>query len=330
VGGPGGILTHLLWARDGNIYGVTGNSTTAAGTVFKLTPDGTLTILVACCTNVYGPDCLLQASDGNFYGTTEAGGTLGVGTIFKVTPDGTLTTIVSFSDTNATGIYGEYSLMQASDGNFYGTMYSGGRYTSTFGGYPGTVFRVSPNGVFTNLAYFNDVNGAEPTGPLVEGTDGNFYGATQEGGTLGSPPDPYGIGTLFKMTPQGRLTTLFRFSTSGYSPGLDAGLVQAGDGSFYGTTLQGGVDGQEGTTFRLTVPGADTPKIVSTDSFGGSFTLHWLALRGRSYQLQFTTDLAQTNWTNTGAVVTATNTTAAATDSLTPDPQRFYRLVLLP
>ncbi len=67
---------------------------------------------------------LVQAKDGNLYGTTDYGGAHNLGTVFNMTPDGVLTTVVSFSDTNA---YGPYSIMQASDGCFYGTMVSGGR-----------------------------------------------------------------------------------------------------------------------------------------------------------------------------------------------------------
>jgi uncharacterized repeat protein (TIGR03803 family) len=324
----------LLLANDGNFYG-----TTLAATVFKMASDGSLTTLVVFNgTNGGGAArSLIQAKDGNFYGTTDGGGAYGHGTVFKMTPCGTLTTLVSFGDTNA---YGPYSIMQASDGNFYGTMYSGGRFTSVlingteYGGYMGTIFKLAPDGAMTNLVLFNNSNGALPAAALLEGTDGNFYGTTYGGGLLVlscGGHDPNGFGTLFKMTPQGKLTTLFRFNgPNAYNPA--ASLIQATDGSFYGTTLEGGscVGNRPGTVFRLTVPEAVSPKILEATQTSGSLSLRWLALVGRSYQVQFSTNLAVTDWLSAGGAIPATNTVMTASASSGSDPQRFYRVVLLP
>ena len=118
--------------------------------------------------------------------------------------------------------------------------------------------------------------------------------------------------------------------SNGYEPiGV---LLQGSDGSFYGTTesyYHTDPNDWE-TVFRLTVPGADSPKIVATSRSGSTVTLTWLALRSRFYQLQFTTNLAQPNWTNAGSPITATNTTASASETIGADRQRFYRVVLLP
>ena len=123
------------------------------------------------------------------------------------------------------------------------------------------------------------------------------------------------------MTPDGTLKTLYSFRGSSDFAWLTS-LVQGTDGSFYGIAYR--------SIFRLTVPGADSPKIVATSRSGSAITLTWLALRSRSYHLQFTTNLTQPNWTNSGSPITATNTTAAASDIVGPDRQRFYRVALLP
>src|SRR5581483_11055541 len=153
----------------------------------------TLTNLVSFNgTNGANPEAtLIQGVDGNFYGTTYNGGTNGgYGTVFQVTPNGVLTTLVSFNNTN--GANPSAALVQGTDGNFYGTASNGG----TNGNY-GTVFQVTANGALTTLVSFNNTNGANPSAALVQGTDGNFYGTTSNGGTNG------GYGTVFQMTPNG-------------------------------------------------------------------------------------------------------------------------------
>ena len=158
-----------------------------------------------------GPDggnpsaALVQGADGNFYGTTQYGGTYGEGTVFRMTTNGTLTTLLSFHYSN--GAYPHAGLVQGADGNFYGTTASGGTYGD------GTVFRMTTNGTLTTLASFNySVNGGSPYAGLLQGTDGNFYGTTEDGGT-------YGDGTVFRMTTNGTLTTLVSFNyTNGAYP----------------------------------------------------------------------------------------------------------------
>jgi len=341
--GPDGAWPTLgLVEADGSFYGMTTvggpswnpGQSQGHGTLFKLSPDGMLTTLHA----FNGPDGanpdlggLVQGRDGNFYGTTAGGGTNGGhGTVFRVAPDGTLTTLVSFDGTN--GAQPEATLAQATDGSFFGTTEGGGAYTnaSPFGN--GTVFKMSPSGTLTTLVSFNGTNGWAPRS-MVQGTDGNFYGTTGYGGAT-----PEGFGTIFKITPDGMLTTLVSF-TGTNGPYLGAGgpctIVQGSDGNFYGTTGSGGAYQNQfgngyGTIFRLTVPGADKPKIVATSRSGGTAIVTWLALRSRSYQLQSATNLTQLNWTASRNPVTATNTTATASDSIASDAQRFYRVVLLP
>jgi uncharacterized repeat protein (TIGR03803 family) len=268
----------LIQATDGNIYGTTNNGgADRLGTVFKVTPGGKLKTLYSfcaksnCADGAY-PQSLVQATDGNLYGTTDqGGGSSSDGTVFKITPDGTLTTLHSFD--GADGALPQAGLIQATDGNFYGTTSGGGAN----GG--GTVFKISPGGAFTLLYSFcsqtDCTDGESPYAALVQGTDGNFYGTTLNGGVIRS-----NAGTVFKITPHGTLTTLYAFcSGSSCSDGDGpAGLIQATDGDFYGATYDGG-SYFHGTIFRITPSGALTtlyafcPQSGCTDGANPSATL---------------------------------------------------------
>ena len=165
---------------------------TATESIFKITAAGAITTLYTFCAL---PGCadganldagLIQATDGNFYGTTSAGGAYGnYGTIFKITLAGQLTTLHSFSSTD--GAIPGGGLIQATDGNFYGTAGGGGA-----NGY-GTVFRITPAGQLTTLHSFNSADGANPSGVLVQGKDGSFYGTTEGGGSSNA-------GTIFSLS----------------------------------------------------------------------------------------------------------------------------------
>jgi uncharacterized repeat protein (TIGR03803 family) len=262
----------LVQGSDGNFYGTTigggnlsGNSF-GWGTVFKMTPNGTLTTLVSFNnSNGNSPQAgLVQGSDGSFYGTTQSGGNLamnsgfGFGTVFNMTADGTLTTLVAFNNTN--GASPSAGLVQGKDGNLYGTAQAGGDL-SLNGGYGyGTVFKITTNGALTTLVQFNLSNGASPQAPLVQGTDGGFYGTTSSGGA-------YGNGTVFKVTTNGALTTMLSFDNNTLYP--LAGLTQASDGNFYGTTYRGGTFSR-GTVFRMTPGGALTVLVSFTTSANGN------------------------------------------------------------
>jgi uncharacterized repeat protein (TIGR03803 family) len=249
----------LMQGKDGNFYGTTANGGSGGdGTVFKLTPSGVLTTLVSFTgANGVTPFAgLVQGSDGNFYGMTTYGGSSNLGTVFKMTPAGVLTTLVSFTGANGANPFYE-TLVQGSDGNFYGTTQVGG------GANGGTVFKMTPAGVLTTLVSFSGANGLFPTASLIQGSDGNFYGTTVEGGsTYGSSGAPQGDGTVFKLTPAGVLTTLVSFTgVNGNGLAPWAALVQGSDGNFYGTTEEGG-----GTVFKLTPTGVLTTLV----SFGGA------------------------------------------------------------
>ena len=287
----------LVLGTDGNFYGTTPMGGTSdfcdseygCGTIFRITPSGTLTTLYSFCSV---SDCadggipeagLVQGADGDFYGTTIAGGPKGLiygyGTVFKITQSGTLTTLHSFDDKD-----GDYpgTLIQATNGDFYGTTNSGGTDLDCQPNGPcGTVFKITSSGTFTTLHNFDNADGSGP-GNLVQGTDGNLYGTTEFGGTVTTGKCahyPVGCGTVFKITPSGTLTTLYNFCSQGGSSCPDGflprgGLVQGTDGNFYGTTNRGGAnthcyDGTCGTLFSIT-PGGTLTTLHSFDGTDGS------------------------------------------------------------
>jgi uncharacterized repeat protein (TIGR03803 family) len=182
----------LVQGRDGNFYGTTefgGPVRPAVGTVFKITPTGTLTTLQDFTNGngAYPQGGLVQAKDGNFYGTTRQGGPNGFGTVFKITSTGMLTTLYSFAGYPIDGGYPAAALIQATDHNFYGTTLGGGPSSD------GTIFKITPSGTLTMLNVFDGSNGSTPDGALLQATDGSFYGTTSEGG-------PNGPGTVFRLT----------------------------------------------------------------------------------------------------------------------------------
>jgi uncharacterized repeat protein (TIGR03803 family) len=254
----GGTPSALIQGSDSNFYGVTSIfGPNNAGTVFQLTPSGTLTTLHAFCSL---PSCadgstpyasLLQASDGNLYGTTSTGGS-GYGTVFRITPSGQLTTLVAFDQTNGSGP--SSPLIQGSDGNIYGATSSGGSACPPT--CHGAIFKMTLSGQLTTLYSSAGTNGAAPSGPLVEAANGHFYGFAGNGGNSGAACGfPQGCGTLFELTPGGTLTTLHVFCEQTGCPdgSFPSGLVQDTNGSFYGVTLTGGGPSNAGTIFRLSV-----------------------------------------------------------------------------
>jgi len=125
---------------------------------------------------------LVQASDGNFYGTTRGGGKDQLGTIFRVTSDWTFITLYSFKKIAHDGLNPAGGLTQGTDGNLYGTTAGGGTASS------GTIFQISLNGIYKQLYSFPSNHPAFPAAAPIQDTNGTFYGPTVAGGTnsLGS------------------------------------------------------------------------------------------------------------------------------------------------
>jgi len=243
----------LVQSSDGNFYGTTLNGVQEiVGTVFRISRNGAFTNLYTFTyLGGYTPIApLVQASDGNFYGTVDHGGASNLGAVFRISPSGTFTNLHSFG--GADGQHPVAGLVQGSDGNLYGTTYSGGNTNLNSGGGYGTVFRISLSGTLTNLYSFSGSDGELPASGLIQGTDGNFYGTTEYGGT-----NSCNCGTVFRISSSGTLTTLYEFEgDDGRSPKY-APLVQGSDGRFYGTTWDGGTNGA-GTIFQISSTGTLT------------------------------------------------------------------------
>ena len=238
---------HLVEGVDGSLYGITGNggvsryvngAYVASGTVFKVTPQGVMTELWNFSADGDGasPTTLVKGADGNLYGTTQWGGTIGYGTLFKLTTAGTETVVWSFCE-GADGC-GPNALLQGSDGNLYGTTQGGGA------NHAGTIFQFNPaTGVLTRLWDFAPGvdQGVNPSG-LAQGADGNLYGTTDASGLQGSGTG----GVLFELSQGNKLTTLGIFNGRDVKP---YSLVQGRDGYLYGVTAAGGTY-NKGTLFR--------------------------------------------------------------------------------
>jgi uncharacterized repeat protein (TIGR03803 family) len=358
-----GPLAALIQATDGNLYGVTGGGGAAnLGSIFRVSSNGAPVNFYSFPGGQNGsrPNALVQGDDGNFYGTTMAS-SIGpfqfYGIIFRITLNGQFSILYTLN--TADGHYPHAGLIQASDGNFYGTTFNGGAFGSGFGN--GTIFRIAPNGAFATLASFDGFNdGLNPSAALVEGPDGALYGTTTAGGWGGQ-------GTVFRLRYTSAPQIIMQPANQTAWPGgaVTFFVTVAGASPFSyqwqrnGTNLANGV-GISGATGRiltltnLTVANAGTYSVVVSNSLGSvagtgalltvlfppafqtatrsnnTFALSWSATQGQKYQLQFKTNLNSSNWFNLGSAITATGATVTTSDFIGSNSQRFYRVILLP
>jgi uncharacterized repeat protein (TIGR03803 family) len=364
TGAPSNPKAALLQGDDGNFYGTTyrTNVSGGAGVIFKITPSGVFSLL-----HTFGSTAgeganpaaeLVKGSDGNFYGTTENGGTSGNGTIYMVTPAGAVSTLHSFAGSE--GSHPTTRLLLGQDGRFYGTTSFGGSaghgsiYAFTTGsgatalysfsggadgsgavsalvqgaggylygttqsggaGGHGNVFRLStlpnPNSPDSGLSFATQYSfaggatGDTPHGSLILGSDGNLYGTTYTGGASNN-------GTAYRITPAGSLTTLYSFGAAAhdavkpYTP-----LVQTSDGAFYG--IANGGSNNSGAIFGLsgvfTAP-PPAPALNAPSAGDAQVSLSWSAAAGAtSYSVYQGTAAGAEAATPVKSAVTATATT---------------------
>src|SRR5436190_1814412 len=242
IGNPNGRATAQ--GRDGNLYTTSETGGTnpggAYGTLFSVTPSGTVTLVAS--PGYFVLSGVTLGTDGNFYGTNLNGGPSFYGQVYKVTPAGVETVLYNFTGAGD-GLYPSSAApIEGTDGKFYGT-------TSGSSGQQGlsTAYSITSSGVFTTLHTFTAAEGQYVYAGLVQGTDGNFYGVACAGGANS-------WGTIFKMTKAGAVTVLHNFTEGdGYEPGYP--LIQASDGNFYGATFQSGF---YGCIFKITPTGTYT------------------------------------------------------------------------
>ena len=237
TGGSDGAVpaAGLIADSSGNLYGTTSSGGASGnGVVFKLSPDGTETVLHSFTGSdgsvpVAG---LIADSSGNLYGTTSRGGASGNGVVFKLSPEGTETVLHSFTG-GSDGANPQAGLIADSSGNLYGTTSGGGASGN------GVVFKLSPAGTETVLHSFTrGYDGANPQAGLIADSSGNLYGTTSSGG--GSGCAGTGCGTVFKVSPGGSETVLYSFTGGSDGAGPAAGLIADNSGNLYGTTAFGG------------------------------------------------------------------------------------------
>ena len=265
---PSKVRSDLILATDGNIYFASSGGGKGAGTVSRVAPDGTLSVVhaFADANEGYLPfGSLIQASDGNLYGTTYLGGEDGAGTVFKLSLTGDFTVLHEFSAGTNDPRWPYTGLVEAGDGNFYGTTRVGGASDK------GAIFRISPTGTFELLHSFSGADGQDPQGQLEVDSDGQMYGTTMMGGSSNR-------GVIYRITTAGDFQQLYSFpslsafNAYGYainSTGANprAGLVRTDPGVFYGAAYQGGASGN-GTLYRAEING-DTADVTVLHSFEG-------------------------------------------------------------
>lgn len=270
-GRPG---SRLVEGSDGNFYGTTPEEgSNGCGTIFKMTPSGTLTVLHSFGSQPDGcfpTSGLVEGKDGNFYGTTSQGGAPspflddGLGTIYRISPTGEFAILHSFGpNSRVDGLGPLAALILGSDGNLYGTTSGGGEdpLGPILGRPGGTVFRIKPNGDdFTVLHTFlregadNEAGGS--IWALVEGPDGNLYGTTTRGGVRFTSGNHQSCGTVFRISKNSDYQRLHAFTCFEDGRIPSGPLVVGNDGNLYGMAKEGGVGRiGKGVMFRITPAG---------------------------------------------------------------------------
>jgi uncharacterized repeat protein (TIGR03803 family) len=247
----------LVQGTNGNFYGTTYNGgKTGSGTIFNVSTTGAQKILYSFAggttDGAYPTGGLTLGTDGNFYGTTQQGGSESQGIIFKITPSGTYTILHNFN-AFVDGAFPWGPPILASDGNFYGTASGGGPNGR------GIVYKITSGGTFSEVYQFDVTHGYSPIAPPAQGTDGFLYIPVAQGGTDF-------CGTIVQMSTAGVLNNTYNFPCGPGGSFPLGPLVQASNGNFYSTTQDGGTNG-EGTVYEVTTGLA----VTVLHSFGAAF-----------------------------------------------------------
>jgi uncharacterized repeat protein (TIGR03803 family) len=300
------LYAGLVRDAAGNLYGTTiAGGTSGKGTVFKLDPTGTKTVLHSFTgpplDGQYPEADLIRDAAGNLYGTTPYGGTSDAGRVFKVDTTGAESVLHSFTGT-PDGSQPYAGLVQDAAGNFYGTTYGGGDLGK------GMVFKLDTTGQVTVLHSFAGVpDGQFPNTKLVRDAAGNLYGTTEIGG---DPKCNFANGCVmvFKLDATGTETVLHSFTESRADGGYpEGGLVRDASGTLYGTTYFGGASNL-GTVFKLDNAGVETVLYSFTGgATDGAYPLAGL-LQGATGTLYGTTNLGGASNLGTVFRVTASGT----------------------
>jgi|HubBroStandDraft_1064217.scaffolds.fasta_scaffold00437_11 uncharacterized repeat protein (TIGR03803 family) len=247
----------LVQGTNGSFYGTTYNGgKNVSGTIFSVTPGGQQKILYSFAggttDGAYPTGGLTLGTDGNFYGTTQQGGSQSEGIIFKITPTGTYTILHNFNSF-IDGAFPWGPPILASDGNFYGTSSGGGPNDR------GLVYKITSSGTFSEVYRFDVTHGYSPIAPPTQGADGFLYIPVAQGGT-------YFCGTIVQISTAGVLNNTYDFPCGPGGSFPLGPLVQAENGDFYSTTQDGGTNG-EGTIYQVTTGLA----VTILHSFGADF-----------------------------------------------------------
>jgi uncharacterized repeat protein (TIGR03803 family) len=255
----------LIIDAEGNFYSTTngGGKYRSNGTVFRLAPDGTETVLYNFCAK---PNCadggdpyagVIMDAAGNLYGTTQRGGSrrcsYECGTVFSLGSNGVETVLYKFRGSPSDGSIADGTLLADKSGNFYGTLAEGGHSGCESNSGCGAVFKIAPSGSETILHLFTAKHGdgGNPIGGLIADGTGNLYGTTEFGGSQTPCNGFYGCGTVFKIAPDGTETIVHSLGDGSKGANPVAGLVMDNAGNLYGTASDGGASGF-GTVFEIT------------------------------------------------------------------------------
>jgi uncharacterized repeat protein (TIGR03803 family) len=308
---PSGVVA----APDGHLYGTAQwGGGYGQGTFFKLDLEGNFTLLASfgqASPAGSAPHGDLIWSDGYFYGHTQGGGQNNSGTIFKASPQGNVTPLVSLPPN--TGVAYGSRLLLGKDGALYGVTYNGGAENR------GMVFRVTKAGVLSTVASLNSTTGSGPSG-VLQAKDGSFYGVTRGGDEPG----------VFRVAPDGALTSLFRFNAETGFPDTRNNLMEASDGHLYGTTRYGGPS-QGGVIYRVRLP-QFAFKLTSIERLAnGNMHIQGVGVPLAAHALEATGELLLQPFSAIGQAIADSEGRFSFTDTNAASfSSRFYRAVRLP